>query len=65
MMLIGFADRMVGRLASALLDGLRRTDPDRASDLCGRLMRRIGPLLPVHRIGRANLRAAFPDKDRA
>jgi KDO2-lipid IV(A) lauroyltransferase len=27
--------------------------------------RRIGPLLPAHRIGQANLRAAFPDKDAA
>jgi KDO2-lipid IV(A) lauroyltransferase len=26
-------------------------------------MRRIGPLLPAHRIGQANLRAAFPDRD--
>jgi Kdo2-lipid IVA lauroyltransferase/acyltransferase len=41
---------------------LRRTDPDRASDFCGAVARRIGPLLPAHRIGRANLRAAFPDK---
>jgi KDO2-lipid IV(A) lauroyltransferase len=28
-------------------------------------MRRMGPLLPAHRIGRANLHAAFPDKDDA
>ena len=27
------------------------------------MARRVGPLLPAHRIGRANLRAAFPDKD--
>jgi KDO2-lipid IV(A) lauroyltransferase len=42
---------------------LRRTDPDRASDFCGAVARGIGPLLPTHRIGQANLRAAFPDKD--
>ena len=41
----------------------RRTDPDRASALCGATLRRLGPLLPAHRIGRANLRAAYPDKD--
>jgi KDO2-lipid IV(A) lauroyltransferase len=45
------------------LASLRRTDPDRASDRCGATARRLGPLLPAHRIGRANLRAAFPDKD--
>jgi KDO2-lipid IV(A) lauroyltransferase len=44
---------------------LRRSDPDRASDLCGAVARRIGPLLPTHRIGRGNLRAAFPEKDEA
>ena len=27
------------------------------------MARRVGPLLPAHRIGRANLRAAFSDKD--
>jgi len=65
MALTGLADRLIGRLVSFLFGVLRRTDPDRASDLCGAIMRRIGPLLPTHRIGRANLRSAFPDKDRA
>ena len=44
---------------------LRRTNPDRAADLCGAIARKVGPLLPAHRIGRANLRAAFPDRDKA
>jgi KDO2-lipid IV(A) lauroyltransferase len=44
---------------------LRRTNPDRASDFCGGMARRFGPWLPAHRTGRANLRAAFPDKDSA
>ena len=44
---------------------MRRADPDRASDFCGAMARRIGPWLPAHRIGRANLRAAYPDKDAA
>jgi KDO2-lipid IV(A) lauroyltransferase len=44
---------------------MRRLDPDRASELCGAFMRRIGPWLPSHRIGRANLRAAFPEKNKA
>lgn len=63
MTLLGLADRMLGRVAGALLELLRRTDPDRASDLCGAVARRFGPFFPAHRIGRANLRAAFPEKD--
>ena len=61
--LTGVADRVVGRIVKWLLRVLRRTDPDRASNFCGTMARRIGPWLPAHRIGRANLRAAFPDKD--
>jgi KDO2-lipid IV(A) lauroyltransferase len=60
-----YADRLVGRLAKRLLASLRDTDPDRASDRCGAFLRRLGPLLPAHRVGLANLRAAFPDKDAA
>ena len=60
-----YADRLLGRLVKYLLAALRRTDPDRASDFCGAMARRLGPLFPAHRIGRANLRAAFPDKDAA
>ncbi|MGH7154080.1 MAG: lipid A biosynthesis lauroyl acyltransferase, partial [Acetobacteraceae bacterium] len=56
-------DRLLGKAISLNLRALARTDPDRASDLCGAVTRRIGPLLPPHRIGRANLRAAFPQQD--
>ncbi len=38
---------------------------DMASALGGRLGRLIGPLLPPHRVARANLAAAFPEKSRA
>lgn len=55
----------MGRLAKYSLATLRRTDPDRASDWCGALARRLGPLSPAHRIGQANLRAAFPEQDAA
>src|SRR6201986_4930948 len=58
-----YADRLLGRGVKYLLAGLRRTDRDRASDLCGIGARRIGPRLPAHRIGHANLRAAFPNQD--
>ena len=56
---------MLGRLVRWTFRLLRRTDPDRASDVCGGVARRFGPLLPAHRIGQANLRAAFPEKDDA
>lgn len=60
-----YGDRILGRLVKYLFWLLGRADPDRASDLCGAIARRIGPLVPAHRIGQANLRAAFPDKDAA
>lgn len=60
-----YGDRILGRVIKWLFAVLRRTNPDRASDLCGTIARRIGPWLPAHRIGRANLRAAFPDRDPA
>lgn len=40
-------------------------DPERASDRVGALARRFGPLLREHRIGRAQLAAAFPERDAA
>ncbi|HSU07377.1 MAG TPA: lipid A biosynthesis lauroyl acyltransferase [Acetobacteraceae bacterium] len=55
------SERLLGGLVSLALRVLARTDPDRASNLCGVVARRLGPLLPAHRIGRANLRAAFPE----
>lgn len=58
-------EQLLGRAISLTLRTLARTDPNRASDLCGSVARRGGPLLPAHRIGQANLRAAFPDKDAA
>jgi KDO2-lipid IV(A) lauroyltransferase len=58
-------DRLLGRIAASLVAWLRRGDPSRASDRFGAFTRRLGPWLPAHRIGRANLRAAFPEKDPA
>jgi KDO2-lipid IV(A) lauroyltransferase len=51
-----------GGMAVALLRAVRLTDPDRISDFAGAVLRRIGPWLPEHRTGRANLAAAFPEK---
>lgn len=56
------ADAMVGALVVGLLRAVRFFDPQRTSELFARVTRTVGPWLPEHRIGRANLRAAFPEK---
>jgi len=48
-----------------LLRLLARVDPDTSSDFTGTWARWIGPWLPVSRIGRENLRLAFPEKSDA
>jgi KDO2-lipid IV(A) lauroyltransferase len=50
------------RLAFALVGALA---PDRASALGGAVLRRIGPLLPAHRVAAGNLRRALPSLDEA
>jgi len=56
------ANAVAGATAITLIKLLRLTNPDKMADLAGALMRRIGPMLPENRIGRANLIAAFPQK---
>ena len=63
--LILYGDRVLGRVVKGLIRLLGRADPDRAADFAALVARRFGPLLPAHKIGLANLRAAFPDKDDA
>jgi KDO2-lipid IV(A) lauroyltransferase len=58
-------DALLGGLVGLLFRLLGGADPDRASAFCGKFLRAVGPWLPQHRIGRENLRAAFPDKDDA
>src|SRR5215471_7899437 len=58
-------DAMIGPVAVCLLRAIRRTDPDRIADVSARLLRRVGPLLPEHRTGRANLTAAYPERSAA
>lgn len=43
----------------------RLLGPERSAGLGAAIARTLGPLLPVHRIALANLRAAFPEKDDA
>lgn len=58
-------NRIVGAAAVALLRTIKWFDRRGAANAVGALLRRIGPLTREHRIGRANLRAAFPDKSAA
>jgi KDO2-lipid IV(A) lauroyltransferase len=53
--------RLLGGLTLLLLKILRLTDPIWAADKAGRLLRGIGPWLKEHRIGRENIKSAFPD----
>ncbi|MDR3469349.1 MAG: lipid A biosynthesis lauroyl acyltransferase [Xanthobacteraceae bacterium] len=53
---------LLGALVVAVLRAVRYFDPQRTADAFARITRRVGPWLPEHKIGRANLRAAFPDK---
>lgn len=58
-------DAVAGGLAIGLLKLARRFDPQRVVKFSGAMLRRIGPWLPEHKVGRANLRAAFPEKSDA
>jgi KDO2-lipid IV(A) lauroyltransferase len=55
-------DAALGHVAVFALKAVRRFDPHRTANGLGALMRTIGPWLPEHRIGRENLKAAFPEK---
>jgi KDO2-lipid IV(A) lauroyltransferase len=56
---------VMGALTLAILRAIRLTDRRRTADFWGAFMRKVGPWLPEHRVGRANLVAAFPDKPAA
>jgi KDO2-lipid IV(A) lauroyltransferase len=55
-------DKSAGILVGSLLRAVRRLDRVKVSNLAARFMRTVGPLLPEHRTGQANLRAAYPEK---
>jgi len=57
-----FLDGIAGALVAGILGAAKRMDRKRTADFAGALMRRFGPLLPEHRVGRENLHAAFPEK---
>ena len=58
-------DAAFGFLAVQQCARIRLINADIMANVGGALMRRIGPWLPEHRIGRANLAAAFPEKSSA
>ncbi len=58
-------DATVGSVAVGLLRAGRLFDRRRSANFAGALMRKVGPLLKEHRLGRDNLRAAFPEKSDA
>jgi len=58
-------DPVMGWLSLAVIRTIRLTDRRRTADFWAWFMRKVGPWLPEHRVGRANLVAAFPDKPAA
>ncbi len=58
-------DKTAGALTVSLLGAIKHTDRRRTANFAGALMRRVGPLFPEHRLGREQLRAAFPEKSAA
>jgi len=58
-------DGAAGALTVALLGAIKHTDRRRMANFAGAFMRRLGPLIKEHRIGREQLRAAFPEKSEA
>ena len=58
-------DSTSGALTVALLGAIKHTDRKRMANFAGALLRKAGPLFKEHRLGRAQLRAAFPEKSNA
>jgi Kdo2-lipid IVA lauroyltransferase/acyltransferase len=58
-------DAAVGMFAVGALHAIKRMDRRRTANLAGAVMRKLGPLRKEHRLGRENLRVAFPEKSSA
>jgi Kdo2-lipid IVA lauroyltransferase/acyltransferase len=58
-------DKVTGSLTVGLLGAIKHTDRRHMANFAGALMRKIGPLFKENRIGREQLRAAFPEKSEA
>jgi Kdo2-lipid IVA lauroyltransferase/acyltransferase len=59
------ADAVAGKSAALMLAVVHRFDRAAVSNLAAAVMRVVGPQLREHRIGRENLRVAFPEKSDA
>jgi KDO2-lipid IV(A) lauroyltransferase len=59
------ADAVLGAMLLGAFNAFRLVDRRALASTFGRFMRGVGPWLPEHRIGRANLAAAFPEKSAA
>ncbi len=59
------ANAVTGAFAVTAMKAARAFDPDKTSNLLGRIARGIAPLVSENRIARANLKAAFPEKSKA
>jgi KDO2-lipid IV(A) lauroyltransferase len=55
----------IGTTTAGLMRVARLTNRKRLANVIAAFMRRIGPWLPEHRVGRDNLKRAFPDKSEA
>ncbi len=58
-------DKTAGALTVGVLAAVKHTPRKRMADFAGAFMRKVGPLFKEHRIGREQLRAAFPEKSDA
>jgi KDO2-lipid IV(A) lauroyltransferase len=58
-------DAAAGSLTVGLLNAIQHTDRRRMANFAGAFMRKVGPLFKEHRIGREQLRLAFPEKSGA
>jgi KDO2-lipid IV(A) lauroyltransferase len=58
-------DGAVGASAVGLVRAVKLMDRRSTADFAGALVRKTGPLFKEHRLGRENLRAAFPEKSDA
>jgi Kdo2-lipid IVA lauroyltransferase/acyltransferase len=58
-------DAAIGPVAVGALRVVKLSNRRRAANFAGGALRKIGTLLPEHRVGRDNLRAAFPEKSDA
>jgi len=63
--LMTLLDAPIGVATAGLLRLMKCADRRRSADFAGALFRRFGPLLKEHRLGRDNLRAAYPEKTAA